>query len=172
MIELTQLHAAVSATLKAGMPQLATVEALASPAADIPLPALLHGLSGLQSGRDAGDGRCAVLATFVARLLVGADATQASMQAATLAAQLTVLLRKQFWGLGFVEASANVQASAVVSVEPSPYVAWQVQWQQPLYLGEAQWPWPDEPPGSLLVGLSPDTGAGHEADYHKPEDLV
>ncbi|MDZ4325521.1 MAG: hypothetical protein U1A73_11005 [Pseudomonas sp.] len=33
------------------------------------------------------------------------------------------------------------------------YTVWVVEWTQQIYLGEAQWPWPDQPPGTLVLDL-------------------
>jgi hypothetical protein len=32
---------------------------------------------------------------------------------------------------------------------------WSVQWIQPFEVGEFTWPWPDEPPGSLVFNIEP-----------------
>lgn len=173
MIELTALREAINVALSAGMPELKTVEAFSAPQPGVALPAVFHALTGMQPGVDPGDGRCGVLATFKAVLVVQGEGSQASLEAATLAARLTVLLRKQFWGLAFVEGASNVQASAIDPVPMvSPSTAWRVQWEQLMYLGDPQWPWPDEPPGSIVYGFSPDTGTGHAADYRSAEDMA
>jgi len=48
---------------------------------------------------------------------------------------------------------------------------WLVEWEQTICLGTEEWPWPDEPPGSLRIGFNEDTGAGNEGKYIAPEDL-
>nr|BFE89970.1 hypothetical protein GCM10020185_05060 [Pseudomonas brassicacearum subsp. brassicacearum] len=52
------------------------------------------------------------------------------------------------------------------------YAVWVVEWTQTIYLGEEEWPWPNQPPGSLLWGFSPDTGSGSEGSYQPPEDMA
>ena len=44
--------------------------------------------------------------------------------------------------------------------------------EQVLHLGQAQWPWPNQPPGSLVFSFDPDTGVGHEDSYKAPEDFA
>lgn len=172
MNELTTLHEAITATIKLAMPVLETVEAYVPANQSTTLPALLHAITGLKPGIDPGDGRSCIAATFEARILVDSNLPQASLQAVTLATQLAVLLRKQFWGLDFVEETQQVQALPVLAVPASPVaVEWRVQWEQVLRLGIVQWPWPDEP-GPLAFAFSPDTGLGNEGSYLQPEDMT
>ncbi|WP_278929711.1 hypothetical protein [Pseudomonas qingdaonensis] len=173
MNELGTLHQAISAALSAGMPQLRHVEAFARPDENTALPALMHTLTGMRPGVDPGDGRTCVNASFEARILVSKARQQASLEAMTLAAQLTALLRQQFWSLGFVDAISQVQARpSAIPAEVPGTLEWRVQWQQPVYLGDLQWPWPDQPPGSLLFAFSPDTGPAHKDSYQAPEDMA
>lgn len=173
MNELGTLHEAITATLSAGMPELQRIEAFAVPAEGMALPALLHTLTGMKPGTDTGDGRACVFASFEARIVVSAARQQASLEAMTLAAQLIVLLRQQFWGLDFVEAATNVRAGpATLPPEVPGTLEWRVQWEQPVYLGDLQWPWPDQPPGTLLFAFSPDTGLAHKDSYRAPEDMA
>ncbi|PRA71460.1 hypothetical protein CQ065_02075 [Pseudomonas sp. MYb187] len=171
MCELTTLHQAITATIKTAMPELATVDAYGGADSSTAMPALFHSITALRPAVDPGDGRSCILATIEARILVDVGDTQAPLRAVTLATQLAVLLRKQFWGVDFVEEANNVRAVPVVAdpVLPAP-VTWQVKWEQVLRLGTMQWPWPDEP-GPVAFAFSPDTGPGHEADYQSPEDL-
>ncbi|MDD1014690.1 hypothetical protein [Pseudomonas rubra] len=171
MSELNRLHEAISATIKAALPQFETVEAYVSADHTTVLPALFHSITGLKPGDDPGDGRVRVIATFDARIFVASASQHAALEAVTLASQVTVLLRKQFWAQDFVDEAQAVQARPVQA--PADAVvphSWTVQWEQALYLGERQWPWPDEP-GPLAFAFSPDTGPSFEADYQTSEDL-
>ena len=42
---------------------------------------------------------------------------------------------------------------------------------QPVLLGEPRWDWPDQPPGQLMLGISPETGPGNEGNYFPAQDL-
>ncbi|MFK0086501.1 hypothetical protein ACIQUS_04320 [Pseudomonas sp. NPDC090755] len=171
MNELATLHEAITSTIKTAMPGIQTVDAYALENENTALPALFHAISGLKPGVDPGDGRACILATFEARILVDSGQPQARLQAATLASQMTVLLRKQFWEVDFVEAAKSVQALPAQPVAGSTLpVEWRVQWEQALLLGSVQWPWPNEP-GPLVFAFSPDTGLEHEGSYQSPEDL-
>ncbi|TDF78236.1 hypothetical protein [Pseudomonas sp. H9] len=174
MNELTALHEAITASVKLALPVFETVEAYvpANQNQTPALPALIHAITGLKPSVDPGDGRSCIMATFEARILVDSSSLQAPSQAVTLAAQVAVLLRKQFWGLDFVEEARLVEALPVIPIAAMPdAVEWRVQWEQALYLGSLQWPWPNEP-GPLAFAFSPDTGPGHEGNYQSPEDMA
>lgn len=168
MSDLNGLHLAIGATLETALAQLATVGSYAAVQQETALPALFYGIVGLKPGTDPGDGHSRVIATFEARISTDGTRPQAVLEAVSLAAQLMVLLRKQYWNIDFVEEARGVQALPS-STAPT---TWVVQWEQVLHLGETQWPWPNQPPGSLLLSFDPDTGPGHESDYKAAEDFA
>ncbi|WP_194790097.1 hypothetical protein [Pseudomonas sp. UFMG81] len=165
MSELATLHAALTATIREAIPELASVDAHAVAGNASPLPALRHGIVRMVADAAPRDGRSVLIATFEADITPDNANPEARLQGCVLAGQLMDLLRQQLWGLDFVEASRNVQAQFEGA-------GWTVRWDQPVLLGEVQWQWPDQPPGSLMLGFAPDTGAGNEALYHAPEDLA
>lgn len=168
MNELTTLHEAISASIKAAIPQFETVGAYAVADESTVLPALFYAITSLEPGVDPGDGRTGIIASFEARILVDPAHTDAPLLAVTLATELTMLLRKQFWALDFVEEASVVRA---VPAAAAPTSIWLVQWQQMLRLGITQWPWPDEP-GPLAFAFSPDTGRGNEDSYQSAEGMT
>lgn len=168
MNELDALHQAISATIAAAMPQLATVGSHAAVQEGMALPALFHSIIRLKPGIDPVDGHSRIDATFEARIHVDPGQPQAAQQASTLATRLMVLLHQQYWNIDFVEEARPTKAQALYG---SPSV-WRVRWKQALHLGEVQWPWPDQPPGSLLLAFDPDTGVGNESRYKAPEDIA
>lgn len=173
MNELTQLKDAITSTIKQAMPQLHRVEAFPKMLEGVTEPALYFVVTGLDQAADPGDGRSCMRATFEARIRVDPELAQAPMQAAILATQLLELLRCQQWNLDFVEGATAVWAKPAGTVADPTYRAeWIVQWQQLIYLGQEQWPWADQPAGTLVLGFSPDTGPGHEGDYQSPEHMA
>ncbi|MFB4247687.1 hypothetical protein [Pseudomonas idahonensis] len=173
MNELTQLKDAITSTIKLAMPHLQTVEAFPKAFEGATEPALYFAVTGLDQAADPGDGRCCMRATLEARVRVDPELAQAPLQAAILAAQLIELLRCQQWDLDFVEGATAVWAKPVGTAAESVYRAeWIVQWQQLIYLGQEQWPWPNQPPGTLVLGFSPDTGPGYEGGYQSPEHMA
>ncbi|RMN46974.1 hypothetical protein SAMN05444506_105240 [Pseudomonas syringae] len=137
----------------------------------IPLPAVVIELAEFEPGVDQGTGESALLARFEARVIVGSEREQCQQQAAFAATQLVVLLRLQTWGLE-VEPADFVRAAQDWSrPELDGYAVWVVEWTQGIYLGEEEWPWPNEPPGTLVFAFSPDTGRTNENQYQSPEDM-
>ncbi|MDD2061050.1 hypothetical protein N5D52_00725 [Pseudomonas sp. GD03860] len=123
MSELTTLHQAITTTIKATMPELATVDAYVTADSSTAMPALFHSITALRPALDPGDGRSCIQATIEARIHVDAGDVHAPLRAVTLAVQLAVLLRKQFWGIDFVEDANNIQAlrhSRRSNVDPLP----------------------------------------------------
>lgn len=165
MSELSILQATMTATLREAMPDLATVAPHTQDASQPVLPALRHGIVSMVADTAPRDGRSVLLITFEADIAASPGGADSRLQGSELAAQLMDLLRQQVWGLDFVEAARDVRAQYQDG-------SWAVRWQQPVLLGEPNWPWPDQPPGSLVLGVHPDTGPGNEHKYLAPEDLA
>lgn len=171
--ELTLLHAAMTATIKAGMSRLQLVEAYPVLRKGMKLPALLYAMTNLVPGPDPGDGRACVVATFEACILVESSRPQAPLQAAILATQLVKLLRHQFWDMDFVAGVYDVQAMPSESIpDLVQCAAWSVQWRQDVYLGDTEWLWPDEPAGSLQFAPDPDMAFAVDSGGQAPEELA
>lgn len=170
--EVAELHAAMAATIRQAMPDVVDVQHYPKIEEGLPMPALYFAMSGLGPGPDPGDGRTAVLATFEACVLVESDRDQAHLQAAVLATKLVKLLHNQYWGVASVDLATHVQAMPSESLpELVQCAAWTVLWRHVIYLGETEWVWPDEPPGSLVFAFAPDTGPGNEESYLSPEAM-
>ncbi|CRI58665.1 hypothetical protein [Pseudomonas sp. CCOS 191] len=165
MSELSTLSAALTARIREAVPTLASVDSHDRTDATPALPALRHGILRMTADGAPRDGRSVLIATFEADITLDATQPEARLLGSELAAQLMDLLRQQVWGLDFVEASRNVQAQYEGT-------AWKVRWEQPILFGEPQWAWPDQPAGSLLLGVDPDTGHGNQHKYVAPEDLA
>lgn len=166
MNELKTLHEAMTATLKAGLPEVVTVEAYPEIDNEFGLPAVFFGLSGFHPGTDTGTGKTALNGTFQAIILVDPVKPHASLQASWLAAKLSMLLHAQYWDLDFVEGAEGIEAKPDdSSPELASFLVWVVQWTQVLHVGLEQWPWPDEPPGTLVFDFGPGVGEV------RPEDL-
>jgi len=70
---------------------------------------------------------------------------------------MTTVLKDQWWGVDFVTGppeQVHAQPEAPTQ-ELEQFVMWSVQWIQPFEVGEFTWPWPDEPPGSLVFNIEP-----------------
>jgi hypothetical protein len=157
MSELTTLHDAITRIISERMPRVLHVEQFPELDAQVNTPALLYGITDMTLGTDRGEGKTALIGRFQSCILVDADRPKASLQAAILAAQMTTVLKDQWWGLDFVTGppeQVHAQPEAPTA-ELEQFVMWSVQWVQPFEVGEFTWPWPDEPPGSLVFNIEP-----------------
>ena len=137
----------------------------------IPLPAVFLDIGEINPGQDIGTGETTLTITFEARVIVDVILADHYRQAVQLATQLAVLLRLQSWGLPVEAAEFQRSSQDWTRPELDGYTVWLVEWTQTLYLGEQEWPWPDQPPGTLVWGFSPDTGPGNEGNYTPPEAM-
>lgn len=169
MSELTTLHEAITRIISERMPRVLHVEQFPELDAEVKTPALLYGITDMTLGTDRGEGKTALIGRFQSCILIEADRPKASLQAAILAAQMTTVLKNQFWDLDFVTGppeQVHAQPEAPTA-ELEQFVMWSVQWIQPFEVGEFTWPWPDEPPGSLMFGFNDDT----KGQFFSPEEL-
>ncbi|QVX14443.1 hypothetical protein DB356_06840 [Pseudomonas congelans] len=168
---LDSLYEAIERHIRAAIVGLEYVGTMPDMLEQIAVPAVLIELGEFESGIDQGTGETALIARFEARVIVGAEREQCQQQAAFAASQLAVLLRLQTWGLE-VEPAEFVRAAQDWSrPELDGYAVWVVEWTQGIYLGEEEWPWPNEPPGTLVFAFTSDTGRDSDGHYQAPEDM-
>ena len=162
---LDQLYKAIELRLFSQLPGIKAVTAWPSIKDRIALPVVFIEMAEIEPGKDIGTGETTLICRFEARIIVDPIRPQHCQQAAQLAAQLAVLLRMQNWGLA-VEPAEFVQAlQDWTKPELDGYTVWLVEWTHQIYLGVEEWPWPDEPPGSLVFDIEPGDGPV------SPEDL-
>lgn len=123
---------------------------------EFPVPAVFLELVEFEPGLDQGTGETALVARFEARVAVGSERDECLEQAAFIASQIVVLLRAQTWGLEVNPAEFVRAAQDWTRPEMDGFAVWVVEWTQGVYLGHEEWPWPDQPPGTLVLGLGPD----------------
>lgn len=149
------LHDAMTATIKADMPDGVTVEAYPEMDNRFNLPAVFFGLSEFHPDSNVGTGETVLRGTFQAIILVDPVLPHASLQASWLAAKLSMLLHAQYWDLDFVEGTKDVSARPDdSSPELASFLVWVVQWTQVMRVGEMVWPWPPETPDMRSLNLS------------------
>ena len=119
----------------------------------IPLPAVFLDIAEIEPGTDIGTGESTLSVTFEARVIVDVIRAGHYQQAIHLATQLAVLLRTQTWGLAVEPAEFKRSTQDWTRPELDGYTVWLVEWTQTIYLGEEEWPWPDEKPGSLVFNV-------------------
>ena len=119
----------------------------------IPLPAVFLDIAEIEPGTDIGTGESTLNVTFEARVIVDVIRDQHYQQAIHLVTQLAVLLRTQTWGLAVEPAQFQRSTQDWTRPELDGYTVWLVEWTQTIYLGEEEWPWTDEKPGSLVFSV-------------------
>lgn len=169
---LDALYQAIEGRVREAIPGLEAVCFPPGVVTSVPVPMVLLELAELEPGQDQGTGETAVVARFEARAIVGAEQHDCYQQAAFIASRLAVLLRMQHWGQEVGPAEFVRAAQDFTRPELDGYVVWVVEWTQELYLGDEEWPWPNQPPGCLLLGFDPLVGAGQEGSYLRPEDVT
>lgn len=169
MSELTTLHEAITRVISAAMPRFLHVEHFPELGSEVQTPALLFGLTDMTLGTDRGEGKTALIGRFQSCILVDATRDKASLQAAILASQMVTILNYQYWDLDFVTGPPeNIHAQPEApTADLEQFVMWSVQWTQAFDIGTLEWPWPDEPPGSLWFGFNDDK----EPEFFPPENL-
>lgn len=170
-LSLDQLYQAIEQHLQQQLPGVQTVAAWPDIKDYIPLPAVFLEMAEIEPGVDIGTGETTLVCKFEARIIVDPILPHHHRQVVQLATQLIVLLRAQSWGLPVEPAEFAQAVQDWTRPELDGYTVWLVEWSQTIYLGAEEWPWPDEPPGTLLIGISPDIGPGSRDQYVAPELL-
>jgi hypothetical protein len=155
-IPLDQVYAAIEQCIARTVPALAFVGTMPDRLDRVALPAVVIELVEWEPGPDPGTGEAGIEARFEARVIVAGEEENSLRIAAFTAAQLTVLLRMQNWGLAVEQAQFVRAAQDWTRPELDGYAVWVVEWTQVIYLGEEEWPWPDQPPGTLVFAVGPD----------------
>lgn len=162
---LDQLYRSIEQHLQSNLPGIKAVTAWPDIKDRIALPVVFLEMAEIEPGTDIGTGETPLVCRFEARIIVDPIKPRHCQQAAHLAAQMAVLLRMQSWGLAVEPAEFTQAMQDWTKPELDGYTVWLVEWTHQIYLGVEEWPWPDEPPGSLMVGVEPGDGPV------QPEDL-
>lgn len=165
-------YQAIEGHIDRAIPGLACVCTMPHMKERLDLPAAVIELAGFEPGLDQGTGETALIARLEVRFIVAGEDVECQQKAAFAAAQMAVLLRTQSWGLPVDQAEFVNSAQDWTRPELDSCAVWVVEWTQGIYLGEEEWPWPNQPPGSLLWGISPDGGPITEGDYQPPETMT
>lgn len=164
-LSLDHLYRAIEAQITQHVPGVEWVSFWPDISDHIPLPAVFLDIAEIEPGEDIGTGETTLNITFEARVIVDSIRAEHYQQAVHLATQLAVLLRIQTWGLEIQPAEFQRSTQDWTRPELDGYTVWLVEWTQTVLLGEKEWPWPEQPPGSLLIRVNGD-------DYIAPEDLT
>ncbi|QZP22844.1 hypothetical protein [Pseudomonas sp. DR208] len=157
---LNRLYEAIEQHLQEHLPGIQGVSFWPDLSAEtsIPTPVVLLEIAEMEPAPEIGTGETALTCKFEARIIVDSISADPQRQAVQLASQLAVLLRAQSWGLEVDCAEFVRSTQDWTKPELDGYFVWLVEWDQTVYLGAEEWPWPDEPPGSLVIDLGPGVG--------------
>lgn len=152
-VSLDQLYDAIEQHVIDAIPGLRFVSTMPDMLERVALPAVVIELAELEPGGDQLTGETALEARFEARVIVGSEQEQCQQQAAFVASQIVVLLRMQTWGLVVNQAEFVRAAQDWTRPELDGYAVWVVEWTQGIYLGQEEWPWPNQASGELVYHL-------------------
>lgn len=180
-VDLSTLHNAIVADIKAAFPQLLTVEFYQDnpeTRKTLPIPACLLTITELEADDedDPGTEQLAVVATFEARFIINSIRTpRAAMAIRTLSAAFMAWLRKRRWtnpdnpAKKLPTGPANVVGGFPDDFTPEldKFEVWRVEWQQIIHLGESVWNDEGVTPSIVYLGQAPEIGTGNEHNYEQ-----
>lgn len=153
---LDQLYSAIEQRIQEEIPDLQYVGPVPHVFERMPLPAVVVELVEFEPGHDPLTGEVALQTRFEARVIVGAEQPDCEQQAAFGASQLAVLLRMQTWGVAVEQAEFVRAGRDWTRPELDTLAVWAVEWTQGIYIGQEEWPWPDQPAAFLEPRLGED----------------
>lgn len=173
-IDLGTVHQAIIDAVAAQFPDVVTVADYRDDRDRLPLPAILIELEDMEGApdEDPGTGQLAMMARFVARVIIGFRTPTAEREIRRLAGALGAFVRLNRWNQPIGPAEVLVIGPDAFAPELDRYVIWRVEWQQVVHLGASVWTNEGDIPVTVLVGVAPDIGTGHEADYQDIDDWV
>ena len=155
-VPLDGMYAAIERHIAETIPALRYVGIMPDRLDRIATPAVVIELAEWEAGPDPGTGEVGVEVRFEARVIVAGEEEHSLRMSAFAAAQITVLLRMQTWGVVAEPAKFVRAAQDWTRPELDGYAVWVVEWTQVIYLGAEEWPWPIEPCGEpVVVGEDP-----------------
>lgn len=160
------LHAAIEAGLRTKFPDMVSVETYPRIGRKIATPCIVIEMSEMEPGHAPGTGRTPLIGRFQARVIVDPLVVAAELSVRELAARVAKAIHFQTWQLSVTPAKLVMVAEDPFKPHLDTYLVWLVEWTHEFDLGDAVPPLP--PGGTLVWGIVPDTGPGHESDYWDP----
>jgi hypothetical protein len=167
-VDIAALHAAIVSDIKAKFPALKTVEFYRVDRKTIPLPACLLELVDMEYEplRDDGTGQAPMRARFEAELILGMRDSSARLNVRVLAGAMAAFIKTRRW-TGILGDACELIGCYPDDFSPEldQYEIQKVEWTQLIYLGDTYWTDDGITPENVFVGVAPNIGHGHEADY-------
>ena len=134
-------------------------------------PAVLLEMESGEEGQDLGDDRTALRCQFALHCVLGFKTEDIGLAVRDFSSQVFVLLKDNQFGLG-----RDVSRPENINISPGEfkpgaagYESWCVTWEQTIFLGSSAWDDTGVVPETVMLGIAPDIGFGHEPDY---EDIT
>jgi hypothetical protein len=167
--DLSAMHDAIVAGIKAQFPTLGTVEFYRTDRKTITLPACILELDEMPPAPDEnpGNGQQAIEARFCAHLVMGFRAANVRLEIRLLAAALAAFLYEKRWD-GITSGPAQFHGSFEDDFMPEldQFECWRVDWSHTIWLGTDVW---NEDgairPTTVLYSWSPDIGLPNKDKY-------
>lgn len=170
--DLAALHTAITDAIKTAFPALQTVEFYRiEDRTALPLPAcLLEMVEADDYARpDPGSEQQALLVRFEARFIIGFRTTAAKLAVRQLATAFAAFIRAhgRWAGIGGQGDTPRIIGCYPDDFDPvlDQFEVWRVEWQQELWFGDSVWNSDAIAPTTVYVGMAPNIGAEHVADY-------
>jgi hypothetical protein len=168
--DLDALHAAMETAIATAFPALKRVSFDEIDRNDVPVPCCFLDCADMDSDPDAfdpGTEQQALLARYEARFVVGMRTPRAKQEARKLATAFAAFLRQQLRWPPAKSGPAKVLGCYRDDFHPilDQYEVWRVEWTHILHFGQSVWAGEGPQITGVFVGVSPDIGVPHVADY-------
>lgn len=182
-IDLSKLHAAIVADIRAQFPTLATVEFYREERTRLQTPACLLTLTELEAAEDEDPGteQIAVYAHFEAQLVISFRESSAKSSIRHLAAAFLAFLRKRKWTnpdnpakklptgeclpVGAYEDDFASMTTGQRDATLDQFEIFRVEWRQLINLGATTWTDEGVTPSIVFMGQAPNIGADNLDEY-------
>jgi hypothetical protein len=136
-------------------------------------PAVLLEMESGEDGQDLGDDRTALRCQFALHCVLSFKTVNIGLAVRDFSSQVFILLKDNLFGL-----SRDVSRPENINMSPGEfkpgaagYESWCVTWEQTIFLGVTTWDDTGVVPETVMLGIAPDIGIGHEPDYEDITDV-
>ena len=164
---LKDFHNAITQTVTDHFNSKVHVLAYPEELSQIQTPAILLEMESGEEGQDPGDGRFAFRCRMAAHCVLGFQTENIGLEVRSFASQLFIMLMDNKFGLG-----TDISRPEGLELHPGEFKpgkagfeSWCVIWEQTFYLEESAWDDTGVVPETVMLGIAPDIGIGHEPDY-------
>lgn len=169
-VDLSALHTSITAAIRAQFPDLKDVGAYPRPGELVKTPAVYFELDSIEvtDPKDLGTEQVHCALTFNAYCVVSYKGT-AKLATRLLAASVMSWLRGKRFGqpIGIAQ-PMSADPDNFAGDASGEYECFRVMWRhEPVYLGTSVWDATGVVPTEVYLGIDPNTGAAHLADYIK-----